>query len=52
MLDDQLMGCFRGRRDISGAILARIQNLAATITQQIAWSMLIEPGRPRTDLSV
>uniref|UniRef100_A0A914KXD5 Tyrosine-protein phosphatase domain-containing protein n=1 Tax=Meloidogyne incognita TaxID=6306 RepID=A0A914KXD5_MELIC len=51
VLDDQLMGCFRGRRDISGAILARIQNLAATITQQIAWSMLIEPGRPRTDLS-
>lgn len=51
LLGDQLMGCFRGRRDISGAILARIQNLAATITQQIAWSMLIEPGRPRTDLS-
>ncbi|CAK5078468.1 unnamed protein product [Meloidogyne enterolobii] len=52
LLGDQLMGCFRGRRDISGAILARIQNLAATITQQITWSMLIEPGRPRTDLSV
>ncbi|CAK5077957.1 unnamed protein product [Meloidogyne enterolobii] len=52
VLGDQLMGCFRGRRDISGAILARIQNLAATITQQITWSMLIEPGRPRTDLSV
>uniref|UniRef100_A0A1I8BZI1 Tyrosine-protein phosphatase domain-containing protein n=1 Tax=Meloidogyne hapla TaxID=6305 RepID=A0A1I8BZI1_MELHA len=51
MLGDKLLGCFRGRCDISCAILSRIQNLAATITQQIAWSMLIEPGRPRTDLS-
>lgn len=46
------MGWFRQRQDVSGRMLARIQQLAASISQQVAWSFLIEPGRPKTDLSV
>jgi hypothetical protein len=46
------MGWFRQRQDVTGRMMARIQNLAASICQQVAWSFLIEPGRPKTDLSV
>lgn len=50
--DDPLASWFRQHQDVSGRMSARIQNLAATISQRVAWSFLIEPGRPKTDLSV
>ncbi|KAL3117135.1 hypothetical protein niasHT_007538 [Heterodera trifolii] len=49
--NDPLTCWFRQRTDVSGRMLARIQNLAGAISKRVAWSFLIEPGRPRTDLS-
>uniref|UniRef100_A0A183CER0 Tyrosine-protein phosphatase domain-containing protein n=1 Tax=Globodera pallida TaxID=36090 RepID=A0A183CER0_GLOPA len=49
--NDPLTCWFWQRTDVSGRMLARIQNLASAISKRIAWSILIEPGRPRTDLS-
>jgi hypothetical protein len=49
---DLLTNWFRQPKDISGRMMARIQNLAESISKRVGWSFLIDPGRLRTDLSV
>lgn len=49
---DPLTNWFKQSTDISGRMMARIQNLAESISKRVGWSFLIDTGRPRTDLSV
>lgn len=48
---DPLTNWFKQSTDISGRMMARIQNLAESISKRVGWSFLIDTGRPRTDLS-
>lgn len=49
---DPLINWFRQKSDVSGRMLARIQNFAHSTSSKVKWSFLIEPGHPQTDLSV
>src|SRR4051812_14747648 len=50
---DPLANWFKHQKsDVSSRMMARIQNLVGAICAKIKWSLLNEPGRPSTDLSV
>jgi len=49
---DPLANWFKHRTDMSGKMMGRIERLATAICSKVKWSLLIDPGRPRTDLSV
>lgn len=48
---DPLVNWYRNR-PIAGPIFERIQSFAASVSSMVHWSLLIEPGRLRTHLSV
>uniref|UniRef100_A0A915EEN1 Uncharacterized protein n=1 Tax=Ditylenchus dipsaci TaxID=166011 RepID=A0A915EEN1_9BILA len=48
---DPLANWSKRNSDISSRMMARIQNLASSISSKVKWSFLVEPGRPQTDLS-
>ena len=50
--NDMFTNWFRQSTDVSGRMMARIQNFAESISGRVGWSFIIDPGRPRTDLSV